>query len=385
MNFEGCSVGEYEMEEGVFSNETTSSEVLSNEVLSNEVLSSEVLSREVQPNETTSSEVLSSEVLSNEVQPNEVQPNETTSSEVLSNEVQPNETTSSDVLQPNKKPLSLDERERFLEGAGKQNAMIGGHIELTMDYPIDFPFQCFLTNSHGHYAESRVEHWKNTKIHFDDDIYRVVHLSYVTYPWGLPSETRTRSLADIRFASTCANIMGFDGIVLHLSKDYHMIEDFETVIRACFAELQPPCRLYFEPIGNTPSIDMPDLPIDRMLECQEAIDRVSTNWSYCFDTAHAFIQGQPLTTAADVKAFIDRAPRIGIIHLNGSKYPIRSGRDSHANIRGKDDFIWGRVHSGLKTFLHWARDNKIPCYLERSGCSQPSDYSAEIKRIKKWI
>lgn len=281
--------------------------------------------------------------------------------------------------------------------------LIGGHIRLEPSTPRDSMFQCFLTNSHGHFAESRVRAWSAFGVRYGPDIKRIAHGSYVTFPWSSKKETYEKSLADIRYASRCVNALGMWGLNIHLPKEYHISVDFENRVAACFAECELPCVLLFEIVGSSTRLvsegKLPPLPIHRMRECQVVIERVArrmhreNHWGFCFDTAHAFVQGQPLSSADDVASMLacvedmsakDEAKggvRISAIHLNGSKWPFKSGRDQHTHAGGADDHIWGEDSTGLRALLQWIVRNKIPTVLERAGMNDPSQYTAELQRF----
>jgi endonuclease IV len=269
--------------------------------------------------------------------------------------------------------------------------IVGGHIRLEDDTPRDSMFQCFLTNSHGHYAKSRIEHWTRFGIRFDDDIHRIVHASYVTFPWSEKEDTAEKSIKDVYFASRCANILGIWGLNVHLPKEYHLVKDFEKSVKSCFEACEPPCVLIFEIVGSSTLYvsegKLPTLPVHRMKACQAAIEKVTSSfhierdrWGFCFDTAHAFVQGQPLTTQEDAEGFLAEAEGLNIaaIHLNGSLHPFRSGRDQHTPVASVFDYIWGEEQSGLRRILRWIVGKKIPTVLERPGQSLPSEYEEEI-------
>lgn len=311
--------------------------------------------------------------------------------------------------------------------------IIGGHIrldpgisgELTSRLLADTMFQCFLTNTHGHFAESRVQAWTESGIRFADsaakaakaakavgEVKRIAHASYVTVPWSSSEETRAKSVMDIDIASRCVNLLGMWGLVVHLPKEYHLSRGFEQRVEQCLRACQPPCCLLFELTGNSTSLvtrgQLPQLPIERIRQCQEVIERVAaaTNiddrWGFCFDTAHAFVQYQPLTTAADARSLIEaiespaaasaaasaasaaasaKPLRIMAIHLNGSKHPFGSGRDQHEPAGSPFDHIWGRDSSGLAVLVEWIMRRRIPTVLEVPGNSLPSQYCLLLQRL----
>ena len=314
-----------------------------------------------------------------------------------------------EVVQKTAQQTELEEMKRIIGGHIRLDPGISG--ELTSRLLADTMFQCFLTNTHGHFAESRVQAWTESGIRFADsaakavgEVKRIAHASYVTVPWSSSEETRAKSVMDIDIASRCVNLLGMWGLVVHLPKEYHLSRGFEQRVEQCLRACQPPCCLLFELTGNSTSLvtrgQLPQLPIERIRQCQEVIERVAaaTNiddrWGFCFDTAHAFVQYQPLTTAADARSLIEaiespaaasaasaKPLRIMAIHLNGSKHPFGSGRDQHEPAGSPFDHIWGRDSSGLAVLVEWIMRRRIPTVLEVPGNSLPSQYCLLLQRL----
>ena len=141
---------------------------------------------------------------------------------------------------------------------------IGGHIPISSSGDIpsllpgitnDTTFQCFLHSRQAHYTEARVNKWKLSKIHFAGDTPRMVHASYVTFPWSVKQDTRQKSILDIRYTSEAANLLNIQYLNVHLSKELYLVPEFEKSIADCLVALAPPCTLLFENVGNLPAPD----------------------------------------------------------------------------------------------------------------------------------
>ncbi len=77
----------------------------------------------------------------------------------------------------------------------------------------------------------------------------------------------------------------------------------------------------------------------------------------CFDTAHVFAAGHPLSTADDCRKTLDRFDRIiglhrlAVFHLNDSREPFGSKKDRHEHI--------GRGQIGLEAFRFFVNDPRF--------------------------
>lgn len=91
----------------------------------------------------------------------------------------------------------------------------------------------------------------------------------------------------------------------------------------------------------------------------------SQRLAVCFDTAHVFAAGHPLTTADDCRETLDRfdqtigLTRLAAFHLNDSREPFGSKKDRHEHL--------GRGQIGVETFrvlLNDPRFARLPMCLE---------------------
>lgn len=267
---------------------------------------------------------------------------------------------------------------------------IGGHITLDNSVPEHYTFQCYLTSNRAHYTDKRIDYWKESGIHFKSDSKRIVHASYVTYPWSEKDDTYHKSIEDIKIGSECANVVGIQYFLVHLSKEYHFAKDFPKRVSECLKAIQQPCILIFELVGSSTKLvsegKLPQLPVDRLYECSKVIENVNKglDWGFCLDTAHLFIQGQPLTTYEDVENLIKSSKRFPVkaIHFNGSKWGFKSGRDEHAVISSNRDNIWSEDDSGVYRLLKWIEKDEIPSILERPSKMRIKDHKKEMEILR---
>jgi endonuclease IV len=279
----------------------------------------------------------------------------------------------------------------------QRDPIIGGYLTYSLSHPPpeDLCFMSFLTNSHGHYSPNRIENMRLEGFTPYQSVgNRFVHSGYVTVPTSDKEDTRARSVEDIRLSSEIVNWLKFRGIVLHLPRRYHLDPYFIDGYTKVFAACQPPCELYFENVtgykGRARDGEFAGLtPLQILHKTSEAVRALpnpnNVTWGLCLDTAHLFVQGQPLTTQRDAEAAIREMEGlpVGLIHLNGSCHPFDSGKDQHCHLTSKEDWIWNSDHSGLVTLLRrWTTIN-TPMILERPSQSLPSEYEAEIDMLKK--
>jgi len=280
---------------------------------------------------------------------------------------------------------------------------IGGHISLTTTYDYieaqglrkSIVFQTFLTNSHGHFGDVSIKRWKDSGIKFTSSTPRVAHASYVTFPWSREESTLEKSIKDIEIMSQCANIIGIKYIVVHMNRNLYKVPNFEKVFERCLSATAKPCILLLENPGSPPNKDIrpSGLPLDWLLVSKKKLSQVAKrigrkhDWGFCIDTCHLFVSGQPLTSSDEMKSAITTLNRLPVklIHLNGSRYPIGSGRDAHAPTEALNDFIWRKDNSGLVELLQWCKGKTLPIILERPGLWRPDHYYPEIKRLRELV
>jgi len=102
------------------------------------------------------------------------------------------------------------------------------------------------------------------------------------------------------------------------------------------------------------------------------LDDEGLSVGFCIDTCHSFGAGlSRFKSASSTTTFIENLeivgvlPRLRCIHLNDSKQPYASLKDSH-ELLGKG-CIWGMKTEGLKALVNYCVDNNIDIICETGG------------------
>jgi len=115
--------------------------------------------------------------------------------------------------------------------------------------------------------------------------------------------------------------------------------------------------------------------------------KIKERVSICIDTCHVFAAGYDLRTIEKTREFIKLIEdnigwnHVKLIHLNDSDRDISSKIDRHANLL--KGFITNVDESGLKTFVKFCYDMKIPIILETPDTDDNREN--DIKILNNWI
>jgi len=180
-----------------------------------------------------------------------------------------------------------------------------------------------------------------------------------------------RSVAALAEEVRRAGVLGLDAVVTHLGahvgsgldRGIDRIVDGLGLLRAsgAFADA-PGVRLLLEnTAGSGTTVG------SRFDEMSAILSRVAEEdrFGVCFDTAHAFAAGYDLRTETAVGATLDAfdrsigVDRLGLIHLNDSKYACASRRDRHEHIG-----LGGIGREGLGAFVRHSSVRGVPLILE---------------------
>ena len=104
------------------------------------------------------------------------------------------------------------------------------------------------------------------------------------------------------------------------------------------------------------------------------------NIKLCLDTAHFWSSGIAIRNKNNVKNIFKLFKgKCGLIHLNGNKHSIGTGKDVHAIVKSYEDDIWYNDDSGL---LYLLKKFKQPIILERLKFTK-KDQQKEKEDIQK--
>ena len=174
--------------------------------------------------------------------------------------------------------------------------------------------------------------------------YLVVHAMYLLNP-GSPKTDLWRKSTDALIEEVLrARLLGAEAVVTHLGAHVgsglsagieQVVRSLDQVRAACLAEGDGGPRLLLEnTAGSGTTIGS---SFDELAEIFDSLGD-SDGFGVCLDSAHAFAAGYDLRTTANVAetlAALDAAVglgRLGLIHLNDSKYACGARRDRHEHI-----------------------------------------------------
>lgn len=194
-------------------------------------------------------------------------------------------------------------------------------------------------------------------------------IAHTPYPTSLTPSNDKKDLTiqsllnDLEIANSCGSI----GVVVHFgshisSKDplagYQlMIEMLDIVLEQWEGE----CLLLLENVAGIPGTM--GTTMEELVQIR-SLCRFPEKIGYCFDTCHAYASN--VWTGDNVEEFVQKGEELGYfndlkaIHLNNSKYPVRSGKDRHANI-----FENGHIKAEqFEMFITLPMFKEIPFILE---------------------
>lgn len=218
--------------------------------------------------------------------------------------------------------------------------------------------------------------WLNTRekrLKFSKDSRKkIVHGSYVDYPWG----GNKIAIYNIKREMRICKDIGAMGLIVHIPSNSKPIDD---IIDKLLDRKPKKVKLILEINArggwSTDEINS----IMRVIKKKSR----SAEVSLCLDTAHLWSSGIDLTTADDVRKWanglLDKK-LIGLIHLNDNRNPLGGKRDIHDSLIPGVGQIWKYDNSGLKEIIKMF--SHVPMILERDSANV-SQLQAEIKYIQK--
>lgn len=202
------------------------------------------------------------------------------------------------------------------------------------------------------------------------------HSSYAAAPWGPGAAERA---AFVREEAALAGAAGCAGLVVHLPRGGGGGQLGATA-REALALLGPPgggsAPVFFETPAFTPPHAAFVTPgeLGALAAALAAGGAPPGSFGLAVDTAHLHTAGVDLRTAGRARAWLAELrgglpPGVPLLfHLNDSCRPLGVGPDKHAALTG--GHVWAGAPleaSGLAAFVAFARDEGVPCILERSA------------------
>lgn len=238
--------------------------------------------------------------------------------------------------------------------------------------------QAAATAFRARYAASSVE-------------YVVVHTMYLLNLASPDGALFARSVAALSQEVARANLLGINQIVTHLGAHKgaghaagiaRIVEALDRVIAAQAVVKAPRLTLLLENTAGTGT-----MMGSSFIELAAIIDGLvdASRIGVCLDTCHAFAAGYELRTpdglAETLRIFDDTIglPRLGLVHLNDSRYPFGSRRDRHAHI-GRGEI----GEAGLSLLVNHPALRDLPFILEtpKEIDGQPDADPINLERVR---
>lgn len=201
---------------------------------------------------------------------------------------------------------------------------------------------------------------------------KIVHGSYVDYPWG----GNKIAVYNIKRELRICDEIGAIGLIVHIPSNAKSINN---IIDQLLDNKPPNVKLILEVNARGGWSTKEINEVLRVIRKKSLKNQVSL----CLDTAHLWSAGIDLTTVENVKAWTDKLidkKLIGLIHLNDNRNPLGGKKDIHDSLIPGVGAIWRYDNSGLveimKQFSH------TPMILERSSVGSKV-LKKEIEFLKK--
>jgi deoxyribonuclease-4 len=220
------------------------------------------------------------------------------------------------------------------------------------------------------YDDEKVAAFKEAMAGSDIDAL-VIHAVYLLNCASEDEEIRKKSLISLTASLQAGQALGAVGVVLHpgsaLKSDVDKaIKRAAKTIAEALKESEG-CALHLEnTAGAGGTLGRTFEELEALIEGAGGGRRLGA----CLDSCHLLASGYDIRTAeglSDVLDEFDRVvglDRLGTLHVNDSKTPLRSNVDRHANL---GDGELGR--KGCAAFLSEPRFEGLPCLFEGPGAS----------------
>jgi deoxyribonuclease-4 len=218
-----------------------------------------------------------------------------------------------------------------------------------------------------------------------NDLAAFAHLPYLSNPSSTNPEVHRKSIEMmIKNIDNC-NTLGIDDLVVHIGS--HLGTSVKTGMKNVCTALQSALdktksvRILLEnSAGYKNSVG------SKFEEIGGIIDSVGSNRvGVCLDTCHVFAAGYDFRTEKGVDRMAEQfdsligIKKIGLVHLNDSKYGLGSGLDRHWHI--------GRGHIGQQGFIELFKNRKFArgSFIMETPMDETADDVANFNAVKEII
>lgn len=222
-----------------------------------------------------------------------------------------------------------------------------------------------------------------------DNILVYVHSTYMSSPWNGNKFSMLHIQDQLK---VCSQIRA-EALVIHLRKDKisNIIDKLKVIIR----------------YGQKIILEAPAMKTDKLTF--ESVDRLNKlcleikkfatpeHVGICIDTSHETAGNIDLSSYEAANTFLKalKYPEyISLFHLNGTIYPLGSGKDMHEVAFSKTDIIWNKYlscnknnkyniyNSGVAAIVKFSKKYSVPIILEVNREASLGDTDKALKRLK---
>lgn len=213
----------------------------------------------------------------------------------------------------------------------------------------------------------------------------VIHALYLINLTGDREELVRHSIDTLKYDLQYAAHIGAAGVVVHLGS--HLGKGFDAVFDVLIKNLKE--ILDHSPENSTLLIENSAGQEGKLCSDFAEIRRVfdalrpyveKKRLAWCFDTCHGYAAGYDLKTVDEEMKKNGLLEALGVIHVNDSRDPFRSGRDRHENIG--EGQIGKEV---LQRFLRNPHIAHVPCILEVPGFDGMGPDAKNIAIVKELL
>ncbi|MCF6408980.1 deoxyribonuclease IV [Pseudalkalibacillus salsuginis] len=215
----------------------------------------------------------------------------------------------------------------------------------------------------------------------------LISVAHTPYPTSLtpPAEKKDQIidslLNDLEIAEAC----GSAGVVVHFGSRINQSDQLASyqlmieMLNNILEQWEGDCKILLENNAGKPGAM--GTTLEELIQVKN-LTKYSEKIGFCFDTCHAYSSG--LWSGENNEELWEKGRELGyiqdieVINLNNSKYPLRSGKDRHANI-----FKGGHIEEKhFKQLFRTSYLSGVPFILET-----PSDYGIsheeELEMLKQ--
>lgn len=280
--------------------------------------------------------------------------------------------------------------EAKIKNVKKTNLSIIKKINICRDF---LKMECVQIRTHGPRSYKPIKLFLEEGETFEEcKIPVFIHSSYISLPWTNDSDSIYNHISD-------QARLGFNlraaGLILHLPRLISIekltacLEKILIVNKNNLGKFDEKdinkCKIIFEHVATSQKlissakneinfIDSSNMVllcniIDTLEKKAKSHGKHFLNWGICLDTAHIYCSGIKISDSNILENYLKGMEKyenkISLIHFNGYKGEIGSGKDYHVIPTGKKDVIY--TEKNIKLILNFSKKFDIPLIIESNN------------------